>query len=196
MPFGRRLGIDRSIQSRSLDPPAIERIGLPARKPRAHRVRNRAGRPQDLDRPPRRLDPVDANTAARLNEQSGQLPKSRSAAAAAPTQQPPERERACRHPSNRSHRSHSGKPRLDRGSDRGHGRGLRESGRRLWGSSGGPPCFRITRTSETPRGNDHPSSTSRFRNSTRTSFTSARNRNGPSEIAATDSLEPRLLKTA
>ena len=59
---------------------------------------------------------------------------------------------------------------------------------------GGPPSFRITRTSETPRGSVQPSSTSRWRNSTRTSLTSRQRKKEWTErnLLATDSTAPRL----
>ena len=58
------------------------------------------------------------------------------------------------------------------------------------------PWLRITRTSETPRGPTSRARPPRWRNSTRTSLTSAKKTNGPFEIATTDSTPSRLLSTA
>ena len=71
--FGRRVGVDRTIGSNRVDPATIERLGLPGQKSRARRVRQGRCRAQDLDRPPSRLDPVNANPAARFHQEPWRL---------------------------------------------------------------------------------------------------------------------------
>ena len=73
MPLGRRLGVVSSIGGDRFDPMAAQGLGFGHREPSAGGEGQGMGRAHDLDRAACRLDPVDANSPSRFQQQPGSL---------------------------------------------------------------------------------------------------------------------------